>query len=329
MDHDRDAHGNSGEGRTRRETPRQGEQGHRDWNFRINWNDIYNINSNIKQKMERGKKLKSKEKREMVKRLVNQVRNKVPGAKRNIFRQIIKDMKTKYSVTFSGELAKGKLAKTSMCKRMQDKFDNDKRPNKKTIMEKEAPSIKAAYGCLKWRVACLPEDETMESLQEVQQALKKHFEEVRPRSWDWESIEGGMKKTYGLQRGDINKQAQEIEKNKKRPPAEALTEITLTETLRDKWPFLTVPRVMLQHFQVLTNIDFSSKLISFLEEDIKDIVTYLIATNKENTKKIKRRMNRSPLEQPNPKLAALILLLLQRFKEEANGLFIIVDVSNL
>ena len=136
-----------------------------------------------------------------------------------------------------------------------------------------------------------------------------------------------MKKTYGLQRTDINKQALEIEKNRRQPNAAALTEITLTETLRDKWPFLTVPRIMLQHFQELTNIDISSKLTSFLEENIKDIVVFLLETNKEKTKKIKKRMNRSPLEHPNPKLAALILLLLQRFKEETLGIFTTVDVS--
>ena len=70
------------------------------------------------------------------------------------------DMKRKYKKSFRHELAKGIIGKNSLVASMQAKFDNDKRAGKRRAqMEVEAPNIKAAYGCVRWRVTTLPDGE--------------------------------------------------------------------------------------------------------------------------------------------------------------------------
>ena len=241
------------------------------------------------------------------------------------------EMKQKYPVSFSGELAGGKVSKNSLCKKMQDKFDNDKRPARRTTTETEAPAIKPAYGCVRWRVFSLPAGESEESLNTLQVDLKNHFETVRPGSWDWQTVEAGMTKTYCNQRKDLNQQAEEIEKgqrkNKKQTEQDNTVQIITTEELRNKWPFLFQPRGRLAHFFQLTEVKITEKITGFLNTDIKDIVKFLLETNKGKTKKIKKSLKRATLPGQNGRLAALILLLLQRFGEQKDGIFIMVDVS--
>lgn len=180
------------------------------YNFKIDWEDVYKCHDSIQDRLQRGKSLKSKQKRELIKRIVNQVRTKVPHAKRDIFRHIVLAMKKKYPLALHSELAQGKLNRKSLCTRMQNKFDNDRRPARRTRMEHQAPAIKAAYGCTRWRVANIPQGETEQTLQQAQEDLAQYFESTRPSVWDWTYINAAMKQTYRGQRQDINQQAEQI-----------------------------------------------------------------------------------------------------------------------
>ena len=58
---------------------------HREWDFKLDWQDIYNINPKIKKMLEQGKKLKSRLRSKVIERVVTQVRNKVPHCERKTF----------------------------------------------------------------------------------------------------------------------------------------------------------------------------------------------------------------------------------------------------
>lgn len=150
------------------EKPRSGPLGRRtrngtseplDWDFTLDWQDIYNIDPKIRRNLEKGKKLIKRSKRQMIERVVAQVRNRVPHCERKTFVQVMKEMKLKYPRSFRHELAQGIIGKNSLVASMQAKFDNDKRGPRRSQMEIEAPNLKAAYGCIRWRVTVLPEGE--------------------------------------------------------------------------------------------------------------------------------------------------------------------------
>lgn len=327
------------------ENPNQVLEPHNE--FKIDWEDLYKIDANIKVRLRSGKKLRTKQKKEVVKRIVNQVRAKAPHAKRDIFKTIVKRMKTKYTLSFHSELAGGKMARGSLCRSMQIKFDNDKRPEtRKTRVEREAPGIKPAYGCKKWRLASLPQGENQESLNQIQEELVHYFEITRVPAWDWEYIDDRMEKTYGLLREDINKQAEQLlemarkaqkesrKKNKdktNRAEEEEIDDINLltTEQIRDKWPFLFQPRCMIQHFNRLTETKLEEETENFLKKDIENIIQFLVSTNKGKPKKIKKKMNRAKEQLPpnNAEMIALLSLLMQRFGETEESLWIVIDVS--
>lgn len=313
----------------------------KEWNFNINWKDIYAINSGMRKNLKDGKKLKKKAKLELVRRLVNQVKDKVPQARRTIFRQVTRDLKRKYPVSFSSELAKGKLSKKSLCRRMQTRFDNSKRAKKGNTLEQESPNnIKAAYGCRKWRLVTLPDGETAASLKTRQEDLANYFETQRPSAWDWSYIDENMEKTYADQRTDINKQAEEILKLTKRlnrrggrgnkDDAQNMR-LTTSEELRQKWPFLFQSRPMMKHFTILTEVPMYEKLQKFLKDDVTGVIQFLCETNKGKTKRIKKNMKKAAkeLQNPgyNPQLAAVLMLLVQRFNEKEDSLWIQVEVN--
>lgn len=291
-----------------------------------------------------------------MKRLVNQVRTRLPHADRSVFRDIVKQMKRKYKLSFKSELCKGKLDRNSLCFVMQTKFDNDKRPKRRTRTEQEAPAIKPAYGCKKWRLACIPAGESEESLNLAQEQLAEYFETTRPNSWDWDFINALMEKTFRLQRNDINQQAEQLiemtkrEQKKKRQSKKKGNnesqgnngqtsetndddpdDITLltTEQIRDKWPFLFQPKCMINHFNKLTETDFGKELDAFML-DIEKLLKFLVETNKQGRpKKLKKKMNRAKewLPAHNAEIITLLLLLIKRFDEKEESLWIIVNVG--
>lgn len=322
----------------------QNVQRDREWDFAIDWHDLYNIDNSLKKNLKKGKKLKKAQKKEVIRRIVLQVKKNAHHAKRSIFRQIVRDMKDKYPVSFSSELAGGKINRGSLCGKMQSKYDESKRPSRKTEREEEAPAIKAAYGCKRWRATSLPDGETQESLVQRQREMEEYFEQTRPSAYDQEYIKINMTLTFGLQRKDINMQAEQLEKAKKqqqkskRKGAQLEMEeenvddiqLTTTEIIRDRWPFLFLPQGMMAHFKQLTQIELSDTMAAFFNEGAAaKILNFLRETNKGKKKKIIKRMEkeRDNLPEHNAELIAILQLVMRRFKEPEDALWLMVDVS--
>lgn len=324
------------------------EREEREWDFQIDWKDIYNIKKNMKKRLKAGKKLSRKDRKQVVARIVQQVRDRVPHADRSIFNQVARAMRKKYKVTFESELAKGKLARKTLCFKMKTKFDNDKRPTtRKTATESEAPKIKAAYGCTRWRITNLPAGETAETLEEKRLSLEVHFETQRPTAWDWELINSEMEATFGLLRSEINQQAEQImkaaaaAKKKKKQSQDNGNQaintdqvvVTTTSEIRNRWPFLFVPSGMLMHFTKLTDVNLEEKTEAFMDSELGKLLDFLKSTNNNDKKKKKiiKKMDQAKTtlgaDSYVPDFGGLILLLLHRFNEKASSLWLMVDVS--
>ncbi|XP_034255334.1 uncharacterized protein LOC117653638 [Thrips palmi] len=285
-----EANANAGDAQGRR--PRR-----RNHNFVIDWRDIYNIDDKIKTRLQRGKKIRKKQRKSLVSRIVTQVRNRVPHATRQTFVDVMEDMKAKYEGSFKHELANGAVGKTSITASMQSKFDNDRRPPPRTKTETEAPNIKAAYGCRKWRVSRLPDGETPDTQEEKRMELVRIFTTERPRAWNWENINNLIDDTYATQRMEINRQAELIEKDKKaRAKAKRLGKeyesvvngddpAYTTASLRDRWPFLFTANGMKHHFDFLTSNHMDAQIANFVEEKLDDMLEFLMEKKGARTKK--------------------------------------------
>lgn len=319
------------------------------WDFEVDWTDIKNGDKEIIRKLKHGRKLKMKHRKLFVARVVDQVRQRVPAAERNVFIQVMTDVKKKYPTSFRHELAGGKVGKTSITFKMMTKFDNDKRPDRKTRVEKEAPTLKAAYGCVQWR-APLPAGQTVGSQEEVRKALHKYFHETRPTAWDWTDIQSKMLLTYSSQRKDLNSQAEAIERVRKATlkakrtgrvgEEEAAVDDPLAPTVRivDRWPFLFQARGIRVHFTQLTKVEFSAAIQKFLAENhlkqLLDFLSDLLARNEEakrTVKKMKKRVKRAEETEESKtslQFSVLLLLLCLHWKENLDHILTCVEVSS-
>ncbi|KAJ1528943.1 hypothetical protein ONE63_007311 [Megalurothrips usitatus] len=281
----------------------------------------------------------------LVQRVVNQVREKVPHARRRIFVQIVADVKAKYPGTFKHELANGKVGKRSLTKKMMDTFDNKKRTPHTTRVECEAPTLKAAYGCVQWRVS-LPSNQTVESQEEIRSSLADYFSTRRVSAWDWNHIQENMKLTYASQRKDINKQAELIEKLRKEQLKRKRTgrvegeemevdDVTVTTAhLADLWPFLFQPLGMKAHFNILTKTDidenvqlFIDKTLDSLHEFCKKIVVPKEKKARKLNKKLAKKIPEGDKDKVNEwKLSAVLLMLTTYFKEDWSELILMTEV---
>lgn len=322
----------------------EGEERSAQWDFQVNWDDIHNIHPKLKSRLDKGKKLTKSLRRSFVSRIVTQVRNSVPGVDRRIFIQVMADMKRKYPRTFRHELANGVVGKGTVTYFMQTKYDNDRRPKERTRLETESPAIKAAYGCVKWRLLNLPAGQTPGSQDEIRSELVEIFTTQREQAWDWEVISEKMNSTYGTLREEINRQALAIEKARKDlmkqrrqnqqneeqnvdNPEDA---ITSTAELQERWPFLFQPKGMMSHFVKLTQVNFEEQMRIFLETEVDKTIEFLVSKREDN-KSFKRRMDRAIRSNPanidSLKLTGLVKMLSNYFDEDMSFIMKVIEVS--
>lgn len=317
----------------------------------MDWNDIYAIHPKMKKRLDAGKKLTKLLRREVVSRTVNQVRNKVPGADRKIFLHIMKEMKRKHGRSFRHELANGVVGSKTVVYYMQTKYDNSRRPARRTRLETEAPNLKEAYGCVKWRLLNLPANQTIETQEQIRAELQEIFTTRREEAWNWADIQDRMDLTYGSLRAEINKQALSIEKakkalrkrnrnknqqqeNRQQEEDENVDDpdaaITPTAALQEKWPFLFQPKGMMHHFNRLTEVDYEEKQRLFVENEL-DKTLELLAGKRKNNKKFQKKVNkairRNAGNERGLKLTALVVMLTNYFSECLNSIIQVIEVN--
>ena len=340
--------------RNRRRVENIGEER---WEFEINWPDIYAAKPGLKERLIAGRKLTKPMRLALVARAVNQVRMNVPNANRRIFLQVMADMKLKHSRTFKHELANGVVGKKTIAYYMQAKFDNDHRANQKTRAEAEAPAFKAAYGCVQWRLAGLPPQQTPATQEELRAELVDIFQTQRESAWNWNEIRSKMNLTYGTLRSEINSQAESIIKTRqaliKRRRQQSLSKrrgreqendleeenveddqlnVKTTAEIQARWPFLFQPSGMASHFLKLTNIDLEEKFTECVANDLDTTLEFLIEKQRQNKKvgkKIKRAIEEREELTRSLKYAGLLKMLTNYFQEDIEFLVRVIEVRRV
>lgn len=273
---------------------------------------------------------------QMVDRIVDDCREKVPNLERAMFNPVAQQIVESYPESFRDTILLSEHGSDSLAKQLRDKFDNEKRPvTARTSKEKEAPAVKQAYGCTKWNPP-LPENATEESLEEKRNDLKE-MHTLTPKEWDWKMIKKSMEESHFLQRKDINgalAAAASKQKSRKRKRGETneqvdndLTEKVSIVDIKDRWPFLFSSRGMNYHFFNLTSVDFRDNLSSFVQEDGSLLIEFL-ASKGDELSKMKLDMVRAERNGlRSTKLPTVLKMLTKALKDDVSLLVRFVEVN--
>lgn len=326
--------------------------------FKIDWKRVYYLDKGLKTKLTQKKRLSPKERTLIAEEIVAQVRREYgANANRKTYDKVYKDhMPPKYRESFievlGAHTGTEKFTKGGILNQMQVMHDNAKRPDRKrplTQKEKEAPHHKATVGCIRWRVASLPDGVTLTSLEELKENMKTVFHTVRIEHQNSSEILANMAKTFKLQRDLINTnmekamEQQRLRKRKRKGSKNAPEQqeeenneneddppITIADIMRE-FPFLFTAKGMMVHFKELTGVDAAHVLTEFIQNELDLFLEYFGSTTNPDILSQKRKLNRIlKREGVNPsfsKLLALLRMLPLQFEEESELLVSSIEVQ--
>ncbi|KAK3920796.1 Glucose-1-phosphate adenylyltransferase large subunit 2, chloroplastic/amyloplastic [Frankliniella fusca] len=236
----------------------------------------------------------------MVERIVDHCRETVPNLQRSMLNDVALQIVKDFGCSFKDTIMVSEHGSDSLATQLKVKFDNDNRGKKrpKTPVEKEAPAMKEAFGCIQWDPS-LPEGESEESLEKIRVDLKKTYR-LSSKDWDWRVIKKKLQESYYLQRKLINSNAvvtQPRKGNKKRRDDgenndETADDFRTIPDVKDKWPFLFTTHGMNIHFKQLTDVDLKTCISTFVAKEGNQLIDFL-STKGEALAKLKRRMVRA------------------------------------
>ncbi|XP_038059410.1 uncharacterized protein LOC119730514 [Patiria miniata] len=165
----------------------------------------------------------------------------------------------------------------------------------------------------------MPDDENEESLEAKRSALEELFNQhgPAPSGTSEKKIDDTMSLTYFLLRQHINN----------KDPVPSISE------LKQKWPFLFVPRCFFAHFKCLTGIEIVTRLYEAFQSKGKRIQGYMEHQNEQVRKQVKNVLAdiQSALPEVDDEHQVLypgvILLMMAYFEEPEDSLFMLADVT--
>ncbi|KAK3933119.1 Peptidyl-tRNA hydrolase [Frankliniella fusca] len=277
----------------------------------------------VREAINSGKKPQPSERQDMVDRIVDHCRDKIPDLVRRDFVAVAKQLVEMYPKSFKDTLPSSETGHDSLAYQLQNKFDNDNRWLKKTPAERNRTPLQRpeAFGCVKWTCE-IPLGETKASLLKKKKQLSDTYVKGK-RHWDWRKLTPDMEATFCLQRVDINGPEQVLQRKsrkRKQPEVDETDDSDFTESrktlldIKDEWPFLFHARGINIHFMQLTGVDFCQNLEDFLSGDGKTLINYL-ALNSEKLESIRRKMQRFEGKKSSSALIALVRMIQEFFKE--------------
>lgn len=166
------------------------------------------------------------------------------------------------------------------------------------------------YGCVRWQPDC-PPGQTEESQKEKQQEMKDLYSTEGLAGAERGHLSQLMKATYYLQRKSINA-----------CPPPSIVE------LKHNWPYLFTPKELYNHFNLLTEISILDKMVEAIEEKGKLILQFF---RKNSTgsggDEIQRILMKFDDSGTTSSAQCAILLLMAHFKEKPEALILQADVS--
>ncbi|KAF4097387.1 hypothetical protein G5714_021395 [Onychostoma macrolepis] len=257
-------------------------------NFEVPWN---RMPSGIKTAIALGKRPTAKDRREMIRIVVDEMRLTELNPSKSQCLIVAKKIVKQYSQSFADVLVDGTRIGTgygSLLTQLKTRVEHVNRgcllsrrmTQKKTSNssgEDIAPGPADQYGCVRWQPEC-PQEESEESLQEKQKEMKDLYSTEGPAGVERGHLSQLMKATYYLQRKSINA-----------CPSPSIAD------LKNDWPYLFTPKELYNHFKSLTNITILEKLEKSMEEKGKMILQFFRQLPAgTNTDEMQRILMKSP-----------------------------------
>ncbi|KAK6460826.1 hypothetical protein HHUSO_G36946, partial [Huso huso] len=187
-----------------------------DWflRFEIPWEKLP---TDLLYKLERQEKTSPKQRREMIRLIINEVTGVCKRPSKKHLTDIARRIVAKYPKSLQ-DVIEGHIVGSgydSLVKQLQSRADNVKRTQFSTpkrqfqhssgsdteeVPAKERALPQDTYGCINWDSEHLPITETLASQKQQQEEMKTMF---RERNWDTQIITKKMMATYYTQRKDI------------------------------------------------------------------------------------------------------------------------------
>lgn len=239
-----------------------------------------------------------------------------------------------------------------MAQKLKFRYDEEMRAFK-VKSSIEAPNIPEAHGCVRWRVKITPEQRVdMENRKII---MSEIFSNTLVKDWPWEEIETHLLETFPLQREDINGQVKKKARRargagagqqstqqstpQQSTPQQSTAQdstnqeesqlIKTTRQLSTEWPFLFRGRGMLVHFNELTQIDWLERLEEFHENFEPNSFIKFLSTLRELDGSTTRRKYKKAVKHNTckfPELLAIVLMLVQFYKEDEAEILIEIEV---
>lgn len=300
--------------------------------------DSFVMPSSVKQAIAAKQRPPASARCQMVNRIVDDCRQKVPNLERSMFNAVAAKLVALYSESFRDTIPVSEHGSDSLAKQLRDRFDNEKRPVDLTPKEVEAPAIKQAYGCVQWNPS-LPEKATEESQETIKEALKNMYR-LSPKEWDWKLIKKYMEDSFYLQRKEINGALAEAaaasklrtrrkkkKDNEENEEPEAEEERVSAQDIKKSWPFMFTSRGMNYHCFHLLKVDIRDHMFNFIQDEGNLLIEFL-ACRGQDLSKIKMDMVKAERNNlSNTKLPTILRMLSKALKDDVSLLLRFTEVN--
>lgn len=237
--------------------------------------------------------------------------NNKQRVKKCVLLNVAKQIVAKYADVFMDRLENGRPIGNgtyTTYRKLKDKNKNDHRADERDSLNKALKiSIKklrfvdyVKLGCIQWQPDNYPENDTEETLEQKRIALSKYPESLGDPDFD-ASLKQLVEDTYCIQRLFLNQM----------DPQPTL------KSIKQQWPILRDPMMILHHFGKLTGTDLQELFIQF-EKSISMILSYADSVNETSLEK----------SAPNyDKFKCALTFISKKFNEDINNVFWVFQVK--
>ncbi|XP_052472126.1 uncharacterized protein LOC128028836 [Carassius gibelio] len=292
--------------------------------FEIPWDKMP---ASLSQALLRGHRANPPDRRAMVRTVVAAMQKHCPNPNRAACVEIAKLIVSKYPLTFADTNEEGEqlgIGYYSLVNQLKTRVEHVNRNNVSDRIRRTRTTTELStttktvrckvdsYGCTNWQPKCLPEGETVDSLEDRRKNMVTIFQSAGPRVVDIPDIDNSMRLTYIYQRHMINSCP---------PPS--------TNEIEEQWPFLFTKRGLCAHFKTLTGIDICDRVGQALQAKGKRIIDFFQRqTQNRDIQCLLRDIESDTATMQHSRTSiAAVLLLMKHFLEKEDSIFILADVT--
>ncbi|XP_052007877.1 uncharacterized protein LOC127661282 [Xyrauchen texanus] len=295
--------------------------------FEIPWDKMP---ASLSQAILRGQRANPADRRAMVRTVVAAMQKHCPNPNRAACVEIAKVIVSKCPLTFADTTEEGEqlgIGYYSLVNQLKTRVEHVNRNNvserirrPRTMTEtsdgrtttKTVRCKVDSYGCTNWQPKCLPEGETVDSLEDRRKHMAAIFQSTGPKAADMPDIDNSMSLTYIYLRHVINSCP---------PPS--------MNSIEEQWPFLFTKRGLCAHFKTLTGIDICDRVGEALQTKGKRIIYFFQrqTQNRDIQGLLRDIESDTTAMQQSRTSIAVVLLLMKHFFEKEDSIFILADTT--